>query len=228
MKKKTVQIFHIPLPEFYSTMKAKVSYMRRDKTEFAGEGVEEAQFDKIEQDLEVFNDLPTDDEMVGEEVIATQKKDELKAVLHDQISTILNKAANKYGTESGYYRKFGIGALSRLDGPELLTSARRVLRVGRSMLPALAANGLTEQMLTELADTIEKFDDAIALQEDTISDRDIASDERIEQSNAIYLLVAKLCDTGKRIWASKNEAKYNDYVLYDTPPSKPDNEQNKQ
>lgn len=227
MKKKVVPVFRILLSDFYSVMTAKVSYMKRDKVEFAGEGVDESEFDEITQMLKDFSDLPTDEEMVGNGIVATQNKDKVKEMVKKHITTILNKAANRYGTESGYYRKFGISDLSHLDGPELLTSARRVLRVAKGLQTALAEKGLTEAMLTNLASAIDLFDDAIAQQEDTIADRDIATELRTESANSIYVLVAKLCDTGKRIWEQTNEAKYNDYVIYDSPGGGSTNDQNK-
>ena len=222
MKKKTVAIFSLLLSDFYTVMRSKVSFMQRDKVEFAKEGVTQAQLDAIGPMLKEYNDLPTDDELLGDEVIATQAKNKIKEQLHTKIEDVLNKVANKYGAESGYYRKFGIHSLSKLDGGKLLIGARRVLRVGKSMLTDLAEKGLTQAMLTDLETVTEEFDVALANQEDTASDRGIATDNRIEKANAIYTLVVKYCDVGKRIWVSTNEAKYNDYVIYDTPSGKPE------
>jgi len=222
MKKKTVALFSLTLAEFYTVMKAKLSFMLRDKAEFAKEGITQAQLDAIGPMLKEFNDLPTDEELVGDEVIATQAKNELKDQLHSKIEGVLNKAANKYGTESGYYRKFSIHSLSKLDGADLLVGALRVARVAKSMLADLTVQGLTQAMITDLETVTSEFEVALGKQEDTISDRDIASDLRIEKANAIYTLVVKYCDVGKRIWVSTNQAKYNDYVIYDTPPDKPD------
>jgi hypothetical protein len=90
------------------------------------------------------------------------------------------------------------------------------------MLDDLAEKGLTQQMLDDLETVIGEFDNALSMQEDAISSRDIATEERIEKANAIYAIVSKHCDTGKRIWVSSNQAKYNDYVIYDTPSGKPE------
>jgi hypothetical protein len=38
--------------------------------------------------------------------------------------------------------------------------------------------------------------------------------------NVLYAELVKLCNTGKDIFYSLNEAKYNDYVIYNTPTGK--------
>lgn len=54
-----------------------------------------------------------------------------------------------------------------------------------------------------------------------VSDRDIATENRIEALNALYALVMKYAGTGQDIFYEENEAKYNDYVIYDTPSGLP-------
>jgi hypothetical protein len=49
-----------------------------------------------------------------------------------------------------------------------------------------------------------------------ISDRDIEQESRVEAGNAIYKTLVKYTNTGQAIWATKNVAKYNDYILYNT------------
>lgn len=66
------------------------------------------------------------------------------------------------------------------------------------------------------------FDQAIADCDDAIADREIATEERTEKANLLYADLVKLCTFGKEIWAHSNEAKYNDYVIYNTPTGSPE------
>jgi hypothetical protein len=136
--------------------------------------------------------------------------------LREAIGEVLTRAANKYGRNSGYYRKYGTSELSKLDGVALSASARRVYRVGNSQLTVLAGQGLTTEIMENLKRRQEIYETALGAQEDAESDRDIGAEERIIMANEIYGEVAKYCSTGKKIWQSKNAAKYNDYIIYDT------------
>lgn len=91
------------------------------------------------------------------------------------------------------------------------------LWVAPDFLAELAEEGLTSEILEDLRKLLVLYDTALANQEDAIANRDIAAENRTEKANEIYTLIVKYCDTGKRIWETKNVAKYNDYVIYDTP-----------
>lgn len=66
------------------------------------------------------------------------------------------------------------------------------------------------------------LDDRIDAVARGISDRDVATEGRIETLNTLYSYVTKYAGIGQDIFYEINEAKYNDYVLYDTPSGMPD------
>ena len=225
MKKKAViQNFKIRLGEFYTIMMTKLGFMKRDKAEFVKQGVSDEKIKETETMLADFSNIPTDDELIGAQMRTTAEKNKARDILRSDISQIIDRAASKYGTDTGYYRQFGIYGLSEIDGGELSSGARRVHRVGTNLLAELAEEGLTQQMLDTLKEDIDIYDKALAAQEDAIANREIAAEERIEKANAIYALMIKYCDKGRKIWVSTNQAKYNDYVIYDTPSGKPEEE----
>ena len=221
-KKPAVQIFKIRLGVFYTYMMTKLGFMKRDSVEFVKQGVDQDKIAEVEDLLTEYSEIPTDDELIGAQMNATAEKDSARDKLRASISEIIDRAASKYGANSGYYRKFGIYTLSEIDGGELSSGARRVFRVGTSLISELASEGLTQAMLDAVKENNLIFDKALANQEDAISDREIAAEERIERANYIYGLMSNYCDKGKRIWVSTNQAKYNDYVIYDTPSGKPE------
>jgi len=222
MKKKPVtQNFEMTLGVFFTQMMAKLGFMKRDKTEFVKQGVTDKNITDAEAMLTEYSDIPTGDELLGMQMTTTEEKNTAAGILHTSISEVIGRAAIKYNVNSGNYRQFGISSLSEIDGGELATAARRVFRAGTKMATDLATEGLTPAMLATLKTNTEVYDGKLANQEDAIANREIAAEERIEKANAIYAIMVKYCEKGKHIWVSTNQAKYNDYVIYDTPPSNP-------
>lgn len=227
MKKKIpVLIFNIKLSIFITLVRAKLSFMRRDIDEFIKYGVTAEKLDDLEGSLETFANIESDDELVGMQVAATQKKDNEAETLRIAVNVILTRAANKFGVNSGRYRKFGALAVSELTGGDLSYFARRVHRVATGFLSELVGEGLTSAMIDDLYLQIKSYEKTLADQEDAMADRDIATETRTEKANEIYTTLVKYCETGKRIWETKNAAKYNDYVIYDTPSGTPETSSN--
>jgi len=69
-------------------------------------------------------------------------------------------------------------------------------------------------MLDEIDATSSILDDAIDEQRQIMSVREAKTFEREETANEIYSLIAEVCEVGKKIWDGKNQAHYNDYVIY--------------
>ena len=218
MKKKPIHVkFKIALTVFYTFAMAKLSFMMRDLAEFIKFGITEEELNDLKGLLTAFNNMPTDEELLGAQIDATQAKDALVVQLREQISKIMTRVENKFGFHSGTYRKFGVSGVSELDGGALSYSAQRVYRVAGLLQTELEEEGLTVEMLDEFNTLLTSYNEALSSQEDAMADRDIATEQRVEKANEIYGLLTKYCDTGKKIWESTNEAKYNDYIIYDTP-----------
>lgn len=218
MKKKIAKlVFRIRLTIFETWARGKLVFMRRDIVEFIEFGVTEAKLTDLENLISEFSEILTDDELLGTQIIATEKKDNLAKKLKSDIGSIMTRVENHFGVHSAIYRHFGISSISTLEGGEVSTAADKVCRVAKIYLAQLAEEGLTQAIITDLKTQSETYKTALDEQEDAIAARDVATDNRIEKANEIYRLVVKYCQTGKRIWENKNEAKYNDYVIYDTP-----------
>jgi hypothetical protein len=129
---------------------------------------------------------------------------------------------------SARYQKFGTRGVSNTSDTELLHMLRRVIRVARLYQDDLEGTGLDEKVLAEINDLANEFESALNQQDDAIADRDIATDDRALMANGIYEDVKAICETGRTIWRHKNEAKFNDYVIYDTPSGKPEPEVNEE
>lgn len=194
-----------------------ITSARRDATEFGERNITDANtFSVIEADIDAFKNLPTDEELEGIKMDFTEKKDLKKDAIKTQIAHIMTCAENIFGTNSAKYYRFGAKGVDAMVESELLKCARRVARTANSLMTSLAAEGVTVADTATLLTTADDYEEAINDQLDAANDRNIAAEERIEAGNAIYLKLVKLTNTGKNIWFTVNEAKYNDYIIYNT------------
>ncbi|MBL4648412.1 MAG: hypothetical protein JKY03_01680, partial [Aureispira sp.] len=60
------------------------------------------------------------------------------------------------------------------------------------------------------------FENAIHIQQDKVSDRDIFVEKRIELGNELYRELVLVCNIGKDIWAETNKVKYENYTIYES------------
>lgn len=195
---------------------AKIAFMRRDAEAFEPFGLTETQFGALETEIEAFSDERTDIESKGNQVQATADKDVKAEELRTAIRAVMTRVALKYGDKSARYRNFGTDALSRQTDADLTLTAKRVVRVGKENLNDYAAQGLTLALLDEITALNSEFKELIITKELKVGARDIQQEDRVEAGNAIYTTLVSYTKTGQDIWVSKDLAKYNDYVIYNT------------
>ncbi len=165
---------------------------------------------------DLFQKLPDDNEMVGEQMITTEKKNQAAENLRTAIRGVMTRVALKFHDKTGRYRKFGTAKLGDMSDPQLLFCGRRVVRVARAQIDFLAEVGMNENILQRVTDACSTFENALNIQQDRLHDRDIAVERRMEQGNKIYTELVTICDIGKDIWATKDRVKYDQYCIYDS------------
>lgn len=197
----------------------KISHMRRDSDEFSVYGIDAAKVDALEEMKDKFADLPTDEELEGEQLEKAETKDSTRKTLEDYLrEQIYSRARGLYGDKSAKYRRFGRSKdLGNMSDGQLQSAARKAIRTATELKSELADRGLTDAIIEGLETAYDAFDAAEAAHDKAISDRDIATEARANDANALYKVLVNYCDTGKAIWQSTSEAKYNDYIIYNTP-----------
>jgi hypothetical protein len=165
---------------------------------------------------EKFHQLPDDDELVGDQMICTEKKNQASEKLKTAIRSVMTRVAMKYHDRTGRYRKCGTAQLGDMSDPQLLFCGRRVARVARQQIDFLADVGLNENIITRVTDACSEFENALNIQQDKIHDRDIAVERRVDQGNKLYEELVILCDIGKDIWVERDRTKYDFYCLYES------------
>lgn len=201
-----------------------LALLDRDATEFADRGYDKNAKNNFIGAIETINNLSSDETLEASKIGFTQSKDSARSGLEKSMRTIFNMAAIKYGTQSAKYRSFGNAEISRQPDAELVRTYKVMAQAANENLADLASEGLTQNKIDALTAQGIALDDSIDAVAKGISDRDIATESRVEALNSLYALVIKYAGIGQDIFYEENEAKYNDYVIYDTPSGLPEEE----
>jgi hypothetical protein len=217
MKKQSInREYNFPDADLYAQCKERIQYIKRDEKEFESYAYANSKIKQFEELCNTFSDQPDDDELIGNQMEATNKKNEAKEKLKTAVRSVMTRVASKYNTRSGHYRKFGTLKMNDMSDPKLLLCGRRVVRVSNKLLDFLAETGLRQAHIDAAQTTAAAFENAIHIQQDKVSDRDIFVEKRIELGNELYRELVLVCNIGKDIWAENNKAKYENYTIYES------------
>jgi hypothetical protein len=215
-KSKKNREFNFEVSELLIKCETTLVVALRDKDQLLEVGFTNEKRLAFQAQLDALKLISTDDFMLGQQVARTQEKDTARLAVEKSLRTILVIAENLYGSSSGKYRQFGGANLGKLADDQLIRYGRNASATATSLLAELQPEGVTPAMITALNTKITTFDTALNNQITAIRQRDITTEERTTKANEVYRTLAKICTLGKNIWYGVNEAKYNDYVIYDT------------
>ena len=217
MKKQTAnRKYNFPDADLYLQCMERIKLAKRDLKYFENYGYTPERLKTFLNNCEKFRNLPDDDELVGDQMITTDKKYEAAEKLKTAIRSVMTRVAIKFSNRSGRYRKFGTAKMGDMTDAQLLFCGRRVARVARVQMDFLAEVGINEYNITRITDACRDFENALNIQHDKVADRDIAVERRTEQGNKLYDEMIVLCDIGKDIWVEKDKVKYEQYCVYES------------
>jgi len=217
MKKQSLhRQYNFPDADLYVQCIERIRYARRDMDKIGQYGYDLDRLKGFKAMCDKFRALPDDDELVGDQMITTEKKYQAAENLKSAIRSLMTRVAMKYSNRSGRYRKFGTAKMGDMTDAQLLFCGRRVARVARQQIDFLAEVGVNEQVIKRVVDATRDFEQAVHIQQDKVSDRDIAVERRIEQGNKLYEELVTLCNIGKDIWAEVDPVKYENYCIYES------------
>jgi hypothetical protein len=217
MKKQTFsRKYNVPDADLYLLCMEKIKCAHTDLQQFVSYGYNAERMKTYLIQCEKFKALPDDDEMIGEQMVLTEKKDSAAENLKAAIRSIMTRVEVKYTNRSGRFRKFGTAKMGDMSDAQLLFCGRRVLRVARAQADFLSDVGINENSLFRLQEAGQVFENALHIQQDKVADRDIAVENRSEAGNKLYDELVVLCNIGKDIWDNKDVTKYENYVLYES------------
>ena len=208
--------YNFPDADLYVQAMERIKYAYRDIQLFTSYSYSVERLKAFKALCDQFHALPDDDEVLGDQMIATEKKDAAAERLKTAIRSVMTRVALKYNNRSGRYRKFGATKLGDMSDAQLLFCGRRVVRVSRQQIDFLAEVGISETILNRVVEAYQDFEKALNIQQDKVADRDIAVERRTEVGNKVYQELVILCDIGKDIWAEKDPVHYENYCIYES------------
>ncbi len=200
-----------------------INLLDRDIAEFTDRGYSPEKKAELLDARNAVESFPSDEQLEAIKVQLTEQKDQARDALEKSMRTILNMAENTFGFGSAKHREFGASDVSRQPDAELVRNARIMSAAAEKYLDALKSEGLTTEKINTLIAQRDTLDLALDAQAKGVSDRDVATEDRIEVLNTLYRLITKYAGIGQDIFLETDEAKYNDYIIYDTPSGLPEN-----
>lgn len=191
-----------------------LSLIVKDIVEFNDRGFSPAKQTELENAILTFSDYPSDEQLEGQKIAATEEKNLARKSVEKSMRTFFLAAENVFGYGTGKHKEFGNTDISRHTDDELVRNAKMLIQTTNKYLSQLATEGITQTKIDSLETNRRAFDEAIDAQRVAIRERDAATEERINLGNQLYTLVVKYANIGKDIWYDTNESRYNDYVIY--------------
>ena len=190
------------------------TFMIRDILQFADYGLDTSTANDYTNEINSFENFPTDIELRGKQGFCTEQKflsdDNLKTIIRN----VMARVVTVFPEGTAKFDAFGTKGMSAMADAELLKCGRRVARRATEYLAQLSGTGLTAAIIADLLAKCQAFEDAIAAQEDAIDNREIFAEERTDLGNKIYDKLMNYSSFGQTIWYDKSEAHYNDYIIY--------------
>jgi hypothetical protein len=177
------RMYNVSDADLYIQCMEAIRAAHRDGALFQQYGYSTERLKTFQALCEQFQTVPGDDELVGDQMIGTEKKNLAAEKLKTAIRSVMTRVALKFHDKTGRYRKFGTAKLGDMSDSQLLFCGRRVVRVARQQLDFLADTGLNENVLKRVMDAASEFENAMNIQQDKWHDRDIAVERRTDQGN---------------------------------------------
>ena len=217
MKKQTIfRDYNCSDAELYVLAMEVAQLVQKDADRFAKMGIDAARLTAYRDICQRFKECPDDDEMIGEQMVFTEKKNAACDELRNAIRAVMNRVATIFSNRTGRYRKFGTAKMGDMSDAQLLFCGRRVARVARQQMPLLDGSGLLEGHILRVQDAVETMERRMNLQQDKLHDRDIAVELRSVTGNQLYSEFVAICHIGKLIWKPEVRAKYEHFVIFES------------
>jgi hypothetical protein len=191
-----------------------INLSERDYPDLKDVGFKKEITSETKKSRKAYSIFPTHQEIVADQGAVTEKKEIVAKKLKVAITEVTKRIDLRFGDDSPVMKKAGGKSVSLKDAA-LCEKGGRVERVGREYLEELKENGLTEEMLTNLKECTDTFDDLIDEQKRAIVNSELKTQERHKLANELYEYIVKISDFGKATYEGVDEAKYNDYIIGD-------------
>lgn len=217
MKKEVITVFRFSFAMLKQLCDNMLQLLDRDIVEFTDRGFTPAKRAAFVSQLNAFLAIPSDETLDGMKQTATQNKDNARLALEISMRSIINMVQTVFKNFPGKQAEFGDFEISRQSDDELVRNAKLMKDSATKYLTDLTTEGLTAAKITAFGTLLNTFDTAIDLQNKAITDRNSITENRRIEANKLYEILIEHSNRGKSIFADVSQAKYSDYVIYDTP-----------
>ncbi|HHB79600.1 MAG TPA: hypothetical protein ENK85_10250, partial [Saprospiraceae bacterium] len=107
--------YNFPDADLYAMVVDRLKYAQRDMNSFKEFGMSMTKLKGIQSRALQFYNLPNDDELVGNQMVVTEKKYDKANLLKSAIRAVMTRVAMKYGQRSGRYRAYGTAKMSDMS-----------------------------------------------------------------------------------------------------------------
>lgn len=203
-----------------------LALLNRDISLLSARGFSATRQAEYEAAMQEFYNFPSDMQLESAKMIKSEEKAIARQDLEQKLRDIQFMAKMAFYDKPAYIRAFGESDLTRQTDADLVQTGLEAMQALSKYNSQLADEGLTNTVIQEFVAAHGLFQQAYQDQQTAINERDISTNERVDLGNKLYDLIVKYAMLGQNVWESKDEAKYNDYVIYDAPsvdePTTPD------
>ncbi len=204
----------------YFENRNKLDSANRDLAKLEAYGISPELLEKANALGEQLINFPTDAELEGQQMISTTERNTEAEKLRNAIRWILSRVGYVFGKESDVYAQFRTKQLSQQKTISLVEIGMRVSRLFDLLQTDLIDQSFTAIEIDAFNDQLLAYTESIDHQERAKKNRDLATQQRRRIAANLFHELQYICNVGKDVWRGINEAKYNDYLLYDSPPQK--------
>ena len=226
MKKEVVVLFNFTFAKLKQLCDNMLQLIDRDKIEFEDRGYNEEKKAAFAAQIETFVSIPSDETLDGIKQTTTQDKDAIRKELEIAMRGVISAVQLVFKNSPGKQVEFGEFEITRIKDNELVRNARLMETAAAKYLTELADEGINDTKISNLKELNSKFDKAIDVQKKAITDRNSVTERRRIEANKLYEMLMDNSERGKSIFADVSQAKYSDYVIYNTKSGSEDEDEN--
>ena len=208
--------FNFSFGELVAQVLEKQTYLERDAADLLPRGVTPARMADLANLLAAFQDVPEDGVMLELVSVAVANRTAVYTDMLTRLRDVAGVASLALGAQSAEYRTFQYGDINELSPAAFLLRAETMCDRADVYAAQLAAKGISAADITAIRDQIPVFQTLIKEADKAKGNRDTTTQTRRQAANDLYAEMAALAEIAKVYYQDRDEAKYNDYIIYST------------
>lgn len=170
----------------------------------------------LTQQIATLHDTGVDNLFELNRIEITNEKNILSKQIQQKIRIMQTKMQIVYAKNKYIYNSFFIKELSEKRNEKLLTILRDFIAAVTKYHAEFQAVGITLDDINELNTMYVKLGELLSAKKQADYIRDIAAQQRQHAASQLYDMLTQINNIATVIFRNTDEARYNDYILYDT------------